>query len=58
MYIFVNYNEAFRRCIKIIFALKEDRFRLKIVKRIECPGWKAFPEHPEDKQVLSPTSVN
>jgi hypothetical protein len=43
---------------KKIFALKEDRFRLKIVKRIECPGWKAFPEHPEDKQVLSPTSVN
>ena len=43
---------------KKIFAQKKDRFRLKAVKIIESPGWKALPEHPGDRRVLSPTSAN
>jgi hypothetical protein len=41
IYIFFNNNEGLRGCIKKIFAKKKDRFRLKAVKIIECPGWKA-----------------
>ena len=55
---FFNNNEGFRECIKKIFAQKKGRFRLKAVKIIESPGWKALPEHTGNKRMLSPTSAN